>query len=117
LDNKRRCDDQPQAGHCPSHSPKRQAERGETQGDCIFLATKQRTSHEFRELRENNEETTYFAKEATARNTRTRKQQRGRPSLLFLRNLLSSLFTCLQLLFSRNSRNSWLSVLNLMRLP
>jgi hypothetical protein len=42
------------------------------QDDCIFLPTKQRISHELRELRENNEETTYFAKEATARNTRTR---------------------------------------------
>jgi transposase len=40
------------------------------QGDCIFLATKRRIRHEFRELRENNEETTYFAKEATAGNTR-----------------------------------------------
>jgi len=58
------------------------------QDDCIFLPTKQRHSHELRELRENNEETTYFAKEATARNTRTRKQQIGRPSLLSSRNLL-----------------------------
>jgi hypothetical protein len=48
------------------------------QDDCIFLPTKQRISHELRELRENSEETTYFAKEATARNNRTRKQQRER---------------------------------------
>jgi hypothetical protein len=39
-------------------------------------------SHELRELRESNKETTYFAKEATARITRSSL------SLLFSRNLL-----------------------------
>jgi hypothetical protein len=44
-------------------------------GDCIFLPTKKGTSHELRELRENNEEK-IFRKKATARNSWTRKRQR-----------------------------------------
>jgi hypothetical protein len=51
------------------------------QGDCIFLPTKQRNSHELRELRENSEETTYFAKEATARNTPDAKAAKRTPLL------------------------------------
>jgi hypothetical protein len=41
-----------------------------------LLPIAKRLSHELRELRENNNEKPYFAKKATARNARTRKQQR-----------------------------------------
>jgi hypothetical protein len=64
-------------------------------GDCIFLPTKQRNSHEFRELRENIEETTYFAKEATARNNRTRKQPKRTPFLCCFRAICCFLVVCL----------------------